>query len=322
MKRSLGLFAALSVFIGAALAQSYPDRPIRIVVPWPAGGNTDAVTRILAQRLSQTLSNPVVVENRAGANGQIGAQTVARAAPDGYTLLVASAETHSISVALNKKLPYDPLADFAPLVPFAKNPFVLVGRADLPAQSTRQLVQILKANPGKMSYGSWGIGSTGQIAMEMFKGQAGIDVLHVPFQGSAPAETALLGGQIDLMVLPVGRAAALRPGGKIRVFSTLTTTRSMLLEDVPSIKDEGYEREDAANWFGLMAPARTPEPVLQKLVENLGIVVASKATQAELRSRGVEVFSLSQEQFKRFVAAEQSRWGDVVQRANIHLDAK
>ena len=317
----IALAGALLGFLacaGAALAQGYPQRPIKLIVPWPAGGNTDTLTRIVAQRLSERMGNAIIVENKPGAAGTIGCDAVARAPADGYTLLVATAETHSIRT--NRKLPYDPVADFIPIAPFARNPFMLIGRADLGAKSTRELVELAKANPGKLTYGSWGVGSTAQIAMELFKGHVGIDLLHVPFTGGPPLETALMGGQIDLAMLPVARAMALRKSGKVRVFSTMTATRSTLMDDIPTLKDEGFELAEAANWFGIMAPAKTPEPIVQKLVAEIAATLNMPATREALRAQGLEVFSLSQDDFRRFVASDLARWSDVIKHANLRLD--
>jgi tripartite-type tricarboxylate transporter receptor subunit TctC len=318
--KGVAVFALATLSVAAVAA--YPERPIKLIVPWPAGGTTDAVSRIIAMRLSEKLASPVVVENRGGANGMIGADAAARSAADGYTLLVASAETHSIGMGAGKKTSYDPIGDFIPITSFAKNPFVLVGRSTLAARTTAELAAFAKANPGKLTYGTWGIGSTGQVAMEMFKGQAGVDFLHVPFQGTAPAETALLGGQIDLMVLPVGRVLALRKTGKIHVYGLMTASKSNLLNDVPTLQNEGYQRMDVANWFGIMVPAKTPAAAVQRLAEDIGAVVRSPEVQAQLRAAGVEAFSLSQDEFRQFVGAEVVRWGEVINRANIQLEQK
>lgn len=313
---------ALILCVGTVALAAYPDKPIKLIVPWPAGGGTDAVSRILAQRMSERLATSVVVENRSGAAGMIGAAAAAHAPSDGYTLLVASAETHSIGPGASRNSPYDPIGDFIPIATFAKNPFVLVGRATLSASTTSALVEFAKANPGKLTYGSWGIGSTAQIAMEMFKGQAGVDFLHVPFQGTAPAETALLGGQIDLMVLPVARVLALRKTGRIHVYGMMTASRSNAMDDVPTLQNEGYERMDVANWFGIMAPANTPAAIVQRLVSEVVAIVKAPDVQAQLRAAGVEPFALSQDEFRQFVSTEVVRWGDVIKRANIRLEQK
>lgn len=314
----LTAMASALVSLGTAQAQDYPRHAIRLIVPWPAGGNTDAVSRQLASRLGAKLGTAVVVENRGGANGQIGANLVAHAPADGYTLLVASAETHSI-VGGQRNLHYDPIKDFRPIGTFALNPFMLAGRAGLPAQTTADLVAYIRANPGKLTYGSWGVGSTGQIAMEMFKSQAGLNILHVPFQGSAPAETALLGGQIDLMVMPVGRAAVVNRSGRIRVFNAMTAARTQLMPEVPTLAEDGYKNINAANWFGLVAPAKTPEKAIARIETALSAVLASPDTQSAFQALGIQTFALSEADFNKFIHSEMTRWTDAMGRANIHL---
>jgi tripartite-type tricarboxylate transporter receptor subunit TctC len=280
---------------------------------------TDAASRLLAQRLGTELNVTVVIENRAGANGQIGAAAVANAAADGYTLLVASAETHSITSG-GRRLSYDPLADFIPVGTFASNPFVLAGRASLAPRSLPDLVEHAKRAQRPLTFGSWGAGSTGHIAVEMFKAQAGIELLHVPFQGTSPAEAALNGEQIDLLVLPVGRAIAALSNPRVRLFSTLTANRSALLPDLPSLTEHGYQAVHAANWFGLVAPARTPDAVVARLAEALAAIVASPAFQQDLRTRGAEVLIVAQPDFHRFLEAERTRWSSAVERANVEYN--
>ncbi len=312
-----GLAAGLSLSAGAA--DEFPQRPITLVVPWPAGGNTDAVSRTLALQLGNQLGKAVVVENRAGANGQIGAAAVARAAPDGYTLLVASAETHSITSAA-KRMPYDPQKDFQPIGSFAINPFMVVARATLPVRDIKSLLAYAQANPGKLNYGSWGAGSTGQIAMEMFKLQAGINMVHVPFNGTAPAETALLGGQIDLLVMPVGRAVAVNPTGKITVIAAMTSSRTPLMPEVATLREAGYDSLVAANWFGIVAPAKTPDSAVARLTSALDVALASGELQSAFRARGVDLIKQSPATFQRFIADEHARWSNTVANAKIDLN--
>jgi len=303
-----------------AWAQTYPERAIRLVVPWPAGGATDAAGRVMAQRLSERLSTPVVVENKAGAAGTIGAAQVARAPADGYTLLVASAETHAIAPNLRGKLDYDPLKDFVAITPFAINPFVIVARADFPARTTKELVAVVKGQPGKFSYSSAGLGSTSQIAMETFKALAGLDILHVPFQGQAPAITSLLGGQTDLQMLPAGSAAPLRKGGKLKAFAVSTRSRFFDLPDVPTLAEEGFEM-NFANWFGLVAPAGSPAAAVQRLAAESTAALKSADTQAALKKIGLDVFpAMSPAEFEKFLEAEMTRWGGVIRGAGIKAE--
>jgi len=316
--RVLAIF--LCLVSSLAWAQTYPDRAIRLVVPWPAGGVTDAAGRVMAQRLSERMSTPVVVENKAGAAGTIGAAQAARAPADGYTLLLASAETHAIAPNLRGKLDYDPLKDFVAIMPFAINPFVIVARPDFPASSTKELVAVVKGQPGKFSYSSAGLGSTSQIAMETFKALAGLDILHVPFQGQAPAITSLLGGQTDLQMLPAGSAAPLRKGGKLKAFAVSTRSRFFDLPDVPTLAEEGFEM-NFANWFGLVAPTGSPAAAVQRLAAESSAALKSADTQAALKKIGLDVFpAMSPAEFQKFLEAEMTRWGGVIRGAGIKAE--
>ena len=313
----IGVCSAFS--FGTAQAQPYPAKPIRLVVPWPAGGITDSATRMLAQALSPRLGQPIVVDNRPGANGQIGADNVAKSAPDGYSLFVASAEPLAINPHVYKSLPYDPVHDFVGIAPFAINPFSLVSRPDFPASTVKEIVAAAKQSPGKYTYASWGIGSTSQIGMEMVKKQASMDVLHVPFTGEAPAVTALMSGQVDLMVLPAGSAA--RQAGKVKVFAVTVPERFFILPNTPSLKEEGYANVNVFNWFGVVAPAKTPAPIVQRLAQEIGAVATSDDLRSKYRGMGLDVHPpMSQPDFNKFIASEVVRWGEVIKSANIRLD--
>lgn len=313
----IGVCSAVS--FGTAWAQPYPSKPIRLVVPWPAGGITDSASRMLAQALSPRLGQPIVVENRPGANGQIGADNVAKSAPDGYSLFVASAEPLAINPHVYKSLPYDPAQDFVGIAPFAINPFSLVARPDFPASSMKEVVAAAKQNPGKYTYASWGIGSTSQIGMEMVKRQSGINVLHVPFTGEAPAVTALMAGQVDLMVLPAGSAA--RQAGKVKALAVTVPERFFILPNTPSLKEEGYANVNVFNWFGVVAPAKTPAPIVQRLADEIAAVLKSDEITSKYRGMGLDVHPpMSQPEFNKFIASEIGRWGEVIKSANIRLD--
>src|SRR5688572_2834873 len=314
---AIGIGAAIS--FATASAQPYPSKPIRLVVPWPAGGITDSASRMLVQVLSPRLGQPIVVENRPGANGQIGADNVAKSAPDGYSLFVASAEPLSINPHVYKALPYDPTRDFVGVAPFAINPFALVSRPDFPAKTMKEVVAAAKKNPGKYTYASWGVGSTSQIGMEMVKRQSGIEVLHVPFTGEAPAVTALIAGQVDLMVLPAGSAA--RQAGKVKDLAVTVPERFFILPNTPSLKEEGYADVNVYNWFGVVAPAKTPEPIVRRLAEEIGATLKSDELKSKYRGMGLDVHPpMSQGDFNKFIAAEIGRWGEVIKSANIRLD--
>ena len=309
----LGLVGASMLPSVPAYAQTYPERPIRLVVPWPAGGITDSAGRIFAQRLAERMGNPVVVENKAGAAGTIGAEQVANAAPDGYTLLLASAETHAIAPHMRARLPYDPQRHFVAIAPFAVNPFAIVSNTAFAPRDVRALIDAARAAPGRITYSSAGLGSTSQLAMEIFRGQAGVDLLHVPFQGQAPAMVSLLGGQTDLQMLPAGSAAAQLKGGKVKVFAVTTRERFFGLADVPTLHESGYADIDIANWFGIVAPAGLAEPVMRRLVADASFVARADETRQALRGLGVDsIKPMDPAEFSGFLKTERERWGAAI----------
>ena len=322
LRRTTLALAAIGFSLAASpsFSQSYPTRPIRLVVPWSAGGVTDVSARILAQQLGERLKQPIVVENRPGANGRIGAEAVAKANPDGYTLFVASAETHAINPTVFAAVPYDPIKDFTAIAPYAINPFTVTARADIKATNMKEAVGLAKASPGKMTSASWGIGSTSQIILEMLKTQASIDIQHIPFQGEAPAVNALMGGQVDFMVMPAARVDQLRKGGKVTVLAVTTGERIGLLSDVPTLAEQGY-KVDVANWFGVVAPGKTPPQIIQKISEEINAMLRGKEFPEALRKLGVDAHPImSPEQYQRFIETEGTRWGMVIKTANIRLE--
>ncbi|MGE3927093.1 MAG: Bug family tripartite tricarboxylate transporter substrate binding protein, partial [Lautropia sp.] len=278
----------------------------------------DSAGRAMAQRLAERMSTPFVVENRPGAAGTLGAETVAHAAADGYTLLLASAETHAIAPNLRASLAYDPQKAFVAIAPFAINPFSVVSRPDFPASTTKELVALIKREPGKFTYSSAGLGSTSQIAMETWKSVAGLDILHVPFQGQAPAITSLLGSHTDLQMLPAGSAVALRQAGKIKVFAVSTRDRFFDLPNVPTLREEGYPDMNFANWFGIVAPAGIPAAVAQRLAGDVAAALQAPETQAQLRKLGLDTHpAMSPADYAGFLAAERTRWGQVIRAAGL-----
>jgi len=306
---------------GGVHAQNYPYKSIKLVVPWPAGGATDAAGRILAQRLSDLLGSQVVVDNKAGAAGTIGAESVARSAPDGYTLLLASAETHAIAPNLRAKLSYEPLKDFVAIAPFAINPFAFVSKPGFTANSVQDLINQVKAQPDKFTYSSAGLGSTSQIAMETLQSLAGTRMLHVPFQGQAPALTSLIGGQTDFQMLPAGSATELRKAGKVKVYAVSTKNRFFDMPDVPALSEVGFSSMNFANWFGIVAPANTPNAVVHRLESEMAQVAKSSDANTAFQRIGLDVFPVtSAPEFQRFIASEYSRWGVVIRNAKIQSE--
>jgi tripartite-type tricarboxylate transporter receptor subunit TctC len=321
-RRSLASAAVAGLLAPAmASAQVYPSRPIRLIVPWPAGGISDASGRIIAQHLGERLSVQVFVDNRGGANGRIGAEVAAKAAPDGHTLLMASAETHSINPAIYRTLPYSPTRDFVAVAPFVLNPFALVARTDFPANTVREVMALARVSPGRFTYASWGIGSTSQIGMEMVSAPSGAQMVHVPFPGEAPGVVALMAGQVDLMVLPAARANIFRREGKVKVFAVTLQERHPLLPDVPGMREEGFPSVNVANWFGITAPAKTPPAYVERLAAEVNAIVQVPEIRAQFQSLGVDAHApMTQQAFQDFLASDADRWADVVRRANISLD--
>jgi tripartite-type tricarboxylate transporter receptor subunit TctC len=292
-----------------------------MVVPWPAGGTGDTVTRIVTHELEQHLGQTIVVENRPGANGTIGANVVAKAPPDGYTLVFSNAEVFSIGPSVYTNVPYDAVNDFVPVAPMAKIVHALASRTNLTANSVGELIALAKAQPGNLTYGSWSIGSPAHIGMEMLDGQAAVSMLHVPYNGGPPAFNAIMGGQIDLLILPVGNAAEMRKGGKIKILAVTTSNRIDLMPEVPTLKEQGYDVE-IVNHFGFMAPAKTPAKIVQKLNTEISAVLQMPSVRAALKAQGAEPFILSPEDYATFLGAERKRWGDAARRAKITIDLK
>ncbi len=313
----LGAAAALP-FAAPALA-AFPDQAVRVVVPWNAGGLADLSIRVLAPAMGAALGQPVVVENRGGANGALGTQAVARAAPDGHTLILANAETHAINPLIYPRLPYDPQRDFTPVTIFAGAPFVLIRRPGLEVDTLAALIARAKAAPGSVSYASWGIGSTAHLAMEMLARQAGIELLHVPFTGSAPAGTALLGGQVDVMFLTAGAGEAAARDGRAKLLAAGAATRIPLLPDLPTLTELGQPME-AGNWYGLLGPAQMPLPAAQRIAAVAGEALAVPATMERYRALAALPMRLGPAETAAFLAAERARWTPLVRALDIRLE--
>jgi tripartite-type tricarboxylate transporter receptor subunit TctC len=313
----LGAAAALALARPAAAA--FPERPVRIVVPWPPGAFADVATRALAQAMTGPLGQPVVVENRAGANGGVGAEAVARGPADGHSLFVANADTHAINPLAYKRLPYDAVADFAPISLFAKAPFALavgpkLGASDLPGFLAR-----VKASPGRVTFASWGVASASHLTMEKLIKAGGLEMLHVPFTGQAPGITAVIAGQVDAMFLTAGGAEAAARDGKVKVVGVSAERRIPLLPDVPTLREQGVAVE-GGNWFGLMGPARMPPEAVQRMAQAAADAVRNAAVLELLRQQAAEPTSSTPEAMRRFIAEDRERWGEVIRALAIQLE--
>ncbi|WP_287952059.1 tripartite tricarboxylate transporter substrate binding protein [Diaphorobacter sp.] len=316
---SLAVAAAGALPLGA-LAQNFPTKPITIIVPFSAGGTTDILARIVGQGLTTELGQSVVVDNKPGAGGNIGGSLAAKAAADGYTLFMGTVGTHAINQSLYKKMPFDPVKDFAPLSRVATVPNLLVAHPSQPFKTVKEMIAYAKANPGKITFGSPGSGASPHVSGELFKSMTGTDLLHIPYKGSAPAMTDLLGGQTSVMFDNMPSAIQHVRSGKLRPIAVTTAKRSPELPDVPTIAEAGVPGYEATSWFGMFAPAGTPKPVLDKLHAALIKVLNQADVKKKIAEQGGDVVAETPEQFAAFIQAESVKWGKVVKESGATAD--
>ena len=313
---ALSLYMAL---VHPALAQAWPDKPVTIVVPTAAGGANDAMARIIGQGLSARLGKPVIVENKAGANGAIASEYVAKAKPDGYTIMFGYIATHGNNPTL-QKLKYDPVTDFEPIGMVAASPTVLVASNSVPAKNVKELVQLIKARPGSFSYASAGNGTAPHIAGELFKLAAGLDVVSVPYKGSAPAVVDTIGGTTQYMFPSLFTAYPQVKGGKLKALGIAGDKRSAVLPDVPTLAEQGIANVSMSQWYAMFAPAKTPKAVIERLNREMNGVLADKAVQKKIEDQGAEVETGTPEQLGTLVQKEVARWKGVVAAAKIKVE--
>jgi tripartite-type tricarboxylate transporter receptor subunit TctC len=307
------LAAALSV---GARAQDYPSRPVTVVVPFVSGGSTEIMARLIAQGLETKLGKPVIVENKPGAGTVIGSNYVAKAEPDGYTLLMGTSSPIAINVTVYKALPYNPATDFVPLAMVAESPFVLVVNNDLPVKTIPELIAYAKANPGKLSFGSGGPGAPHHLFAELFASMAGIKMTHVPYRGSLPALNDVLAGHIQLMFVDLPPAVGMISSGKIRALGVTPAKRLAALPDVPTIAEAGVPGFDAVGWTIISAPAATPRPVIDLLANEISIATQEPEVQTLITNIGaLPEKSPSPDEIQKFLASEIARWGALIERA-------
>ena len=304
---------------GSALAQEWPAKALTIVVPTAAGGANDAMARIIGQGLSTRLGKPVIVENKAGANGAIASEYVAHAAADGYTLMFGYIATHGINPAL-QKLKYDPVADFEPIGMVAASPTVLVVSNSVAAKNVKELVQLIKAKPGTFSYASAGNGTAPHIAGELFKLSAGLDVVSIPYKGSAPAVVDTISGNTQLMFPSLFTAYPHIKDGRLKAVGIAGEKRSALLPDVPTLAEQGVANVNMSQWYAMFAPAKTPKAVIERLNREMNSVLADKAVQKKIQEQGAEVETGTPEQLKTLVQKEVAHWKNVVATAKIKVE--
>jgi tripartite-type tricarboxylate transporter receptor subunit TctC len=317
----VGLLALGACFAATPLAaQTYPSKPLRLVVPFPPGGPTDLIGRLLGQKLSEALGQPVVVDNRAGAGGTIGSEAVAKSPADGYTLLYGSTSTLAISPSVYKALSYNPATAFAPVALVSRGQQILVANPQLPITSMRDLVAYAKANPTKTSYSSAGNGTPGHLAAELLKQVTGMPALHVPYKGGAPALQATLAGEVQFTVDVVPTSLPHIKAGKLRALAVLSTQRSAVLPDVPTVDQAGFKPVSADFWSGVVAPAGTPATIVQRLNAEIRKIVGTPEFRARLAEVGADPQQGTAQEFAAFIDREMRKWASVAQSAGVKLD--
>jgi tripartite-type tricarboxylate transporter receptor subunit TctC len=309
----LGLLLALTAPVAAQ--QGYPDRPVRLIIPFPPGGSNDVVARMIATQLSERLGKQIIVDNRGGAGGTIGTEAVSRAAPDGYTLGIASI-AHAVSPALYK-LNYDPIKSFAPVSILASGPNVLAVNPQVPAKSVQELIALAKQKPGEIHFASAGVGSFQHLSGELFRMMAGINVVHVPFKGGGPSMVDVIAGHTQYLLASLVQATGHIKSGKLRALGTSGAKRNPALPDVPTIAEAGVPGYEATNWWGVVAPAGTPAPIVEKLHKELAVVLASDETKKRFAAQGANVVQMSSAEFAKHIETELIKWGKVVKEAGI-----
>jgi tripartite-type tricarboxylate transporter receptor subunit TctC len=311
------LLLCVLLYVPQAAAQAWPTKPIRLMVPFPPGGSTDIIARIVAQKLAAQLGQPLVIENRGGAGGTLGTAVAAKAAPDGYMLTIASTSTHVVAPSVYNKLEYDPVKDFAPVSLIAVTPYLLVVNPAVQAKSVKELVGLMKSRPGQMNYASAGIGSTTHLAMEMLKNVSTTYALHIPYSGNGPAGTAVMAGQVEILF---GSLPALLPhakSGRVRALAVGTPKRSPSLPDVPTVAESGYAGFDASLWLALMAPQGTPAAIVERLHKEIGTALAAPETRDLLDKNGAEPLTSTPAELGAMVKDGVVKYARIVKTAGV-----
>jgi tripartite-type tricarboxylate transporter receptor subunit TctC len=319
MIRHIVLAACLALGVAPAFAQKYPEKPVRVLVPFPAGGIADVYARVIAARVSEAWGQPVLVENRPGAGGNLAADAVAKSAPDGYTLVMGSVGTHAVNVSLFSKMPYDPVADFAPIALVAESDSLLVVHPSLPVHNVQELIALARAKPGALSFASAGPGTTSHLAGELFKTMAKVDLLHVPYKGNTPAITDLLGGQTSLLFATMPTVLPHAKAGKLRALATCAAARAAATPDLPTV-GETLPGFDVTNWVGLFAPAGTPAEIVRRWNAEVARVMQAPEMQARLAAEGARFVPTTPQQFGAYVKAEIAKWAPAVKASGARAD--
>jgi tripartite-type tricarboxylate transporter receptor subunit TctC len=316
-----GALAAFALGLsGGAFAQAWPSRPIRLVIPFPAGGSTDIVGRLMGEKLSQGLGQPVVIDNRGGAGGTTGSDLVAKSPPDGYTILMGTSSTHAIAGSLYSRLPYDPVRDFAPISMIGTATILMVVHPSVPAKNVAEFIALAKSKPGQVMFGSTGNGSVSHLTGEYFKSMAGVDLQHVPYKGDSPMTIDLVANRVQVAF---GTAVAFLPyvqSGKLRALAVTDAKPSPVAPDLPTVAASGLPGFEALQWFGLFAPAGTPKDVLARLSAETRKVLQMHDVQEKLQSLGIQIAGGSPDQFAGFMRSETTKWGKIVKDSGARVD--
>jgi tripartite-type tricarboxylate transporter receptor subunit TctC len=314
-------FFLFSVFaVNVAIAQPYPSKPTRMIVPYPPGGSADILARAIGAKLGEGLGHPVVIDNRPGAGTIIGTEATARSAPDGYTFMLGTVSSHAINPALNAKLPFDPVKDFTPLSLVASIPFAMIVHPSVQARSVQEFVALAKSRPGQLNYSSAGNGTSNHLAGELLKSMAGVDLVHVPYKGSAPALNDLVAGQVSLMFDLVLTAAPHIKSGAVRGLAVTGTQRSAVLPDLPTVAETGLPGYEVSAWFGIFAPAGLPQPVAKRLNAEFVKVMQQPDLKQRLASLGADPLTSTPEEFATYLRSEIDKWAKVVKVSGMKVD--
>ena len=317
---ALGILILMVLLPMTSWADDYPSRAVKIIVPYEPGGGNDLLARIIGEKVSESLHQPVIIDNRPGAGTQIGAEIVARAVPDGYTLLSTSLTTYALNPSLYKTLPYDPAKDFAPISLTGRFAFLLVATPKFAANSLDQLVAMAKSAPGTIAFASAGPGSPHQMAMELLLNRAGVRMVHVPYKGASPALKDLISGEVPVMMLDVATAREPIKAGLLKVLASASPERSEEFSNVPTIAESGFPDYEASAWQGIVAPAKTFREIIEKLNAQIGAALSDSAVKEKLRAAGIEPIQSTPEGFAAYMLSETKKWHDVIQEANISLN--
>jgi tripartite-type tricarboxylate transporter receptor subunit TctC len=321
VKRIARLFGVIAFALATStIAQTWPAKPIKWIVPFAPGGTTDILARTIGEKLTVALAQPVIIENKPGAGGGVGADFTAKAPPDGYTIMGGTISTHAINASLYKSLPYDPVKDFVPITLIARVPNMLVVNPDIPAKNVAELITLLKANPGKYSFASSGNGTSQHLSGELFKSMAGVDMQHIPYKGSPPALQDVVGGQVAMTFDNITTAWPLAKGGKLRALAVTTAKRSSVAPDVPTLSESGLAGYEVGSWQGVFAPVGTPPVIVKRLNAEIVKIINMPDVKEKLIGLGAEPVGNTSEEFAALVRTEVVKWAEVVKQSGAKVD--